>query len=508
MVAKKRVSCGITLVIVSSIVSLISISLLDLSTLSLTINQVGKAISAVHTVQTPVCRDGYVFMRNRILPEDVTNIETRKIPKLIHFIVQSKCIPNALAESINSTWYSLEDHSIYFHDPEDIRKFTSRGKEGMFPSIDDAFNCAKFSRAKFEIARFAILWELGGIAIDINQIPDPAILENNVLVKDDEECVFENKDKDKANPRFLSCAPQHSALYVAITLYMNQFNIVNECFDKEFCSMDKLQNEMYLGFMFRIKSMMKRGESVDKSVRRNFFINQPFFFNMNITQIYPTDGHQLFTPIEIQNGDIDLKVLSQDKYESQCKAFMVYDNNSYDVNMESLLEVLVGKDQVTTFQEEKSQSGTCPSDLKFVPSFLDANTTTSNSKIPKIIHMTSKSHCFTEAFLNNIKRWFVDGYSFFLHDDDAVDRLIFGREWPQFPLLKESLTCIPSGAGKADIWRYLMLWEYGGIYTDIDNAPGSQLFFDNHTSAITDDMDAFFEQERGGFPSQYFFASK
>ena len=122
--------------------------------------------------------------------------------------------------------------------------------------------------------------------------------------------------------------------------------------------------------------------------------------------------------------------------------------------------------------------------------------------------MTSKTNCVTQVVLNNIRRWFVDGYSFFLHDDEAVDRLIFGREWPEFPLLAESLSCITSGAGKTDLWRNLLLWEYGGIYSEIDNAPGSELFFANHTSAITDDMDAFFEQGKEGYPSQYFFASK
>ena len=41
-----------------------------------------------------------------------------------------------------------------------------------------------------------------------------------------------------------------------------------------------------------------------------------------------------------------------------------------------------------------------------------------------------------------------------------------------------------------------------GIYTDMDNSPGPLL---NETT-ITDDIDAFFLQEKGGFLSQYFFA--
>jgi hypothetical protein len=39
----------------------------------------------------------------------------------------------------------------------------------------------------------------------------------------------------------------------------------------------------------------------------------------------------------------------------------------------------------------------------------------------------------------------------------------------------------------------------------MDNAPGYQF---NNGSIIADDDDALFEVERGGFPSQYFYASK
>jgi len=84
--------------------------------------------------------------------------------------------------------------------------------------------------------------------------------------------------------------------------------------------------------------------------------------------------------------------------------------------------------------------------------------------------------------------------------------------------LKQAIKCINSGAGLADIWRYLLLWEYGGIYTDLDNAPGP-LFVSNNTlkdgdgnasastsTIISGEMDALFEVEIGRFPSQYFFA--
>ena len=148
----------------------------------------------------------------------------------------------------------------------------------------------------------------------------------------------------------------------------------------------------------------------------------------------------------------------------------------------------------------------CPEGLVLVkdsidPSFYEKTQRT----IPKVIHMTSKSRCMTQSFADNVDKWRFAGHSLFLHDDDAVDRLI-NRQWSEFPHIQVALQCMVPGASIADLWRYLILWVFGGIYTDIDNAPGPLLW--NETgSAITNETDALFEQERDGFPSQYFFAA-
>ena len=84
-----------------------------------------------------------------------------------------------------------------------------------------------------------------------------------------------------------------------------------------------------------------------------------------------------------------------------------------------------------------------------------------------------------------------------------MDRLL-QRHWPEFPQLQLMQSCILSGAAKADIWRLLVLWEYGGIYTDIDNAP--EPLFKNGT-AIANEDDSFFVMDRIGTLSQYFMAA-
>lgn len=89
---------------------------------------------------------------------------------------------------------------------------------------------------------------------------------------------------------------------------------------------------------------------------------------------------------------------------------------------------------------------------------------THTRKIPKIVHVTSFTRCMTPPFLDNLDKWRLPDHSFYFHDEMAVDRLL-AKYWPEFPQLQLMQKCTVSGAAKADIWRLLVLWEYGGIYT-------------------------------------------
>ena len=126
-------------------------------------------------------------------------------------------------------------------------------------------------------------------------------------------------------------------------------------------------------------------------------------------------------------------------------------------------------------------------------------------KIPRLLHFTSKSRCMTQSFANNIQRWkhtLGSKYSIYIHDDIAMDKFMYQRQWMEFPELPELLSCITAGAAKADVWRYLMIWEYGGIYSDMDSAPNT---FGVDTISTQDD--AWFPLESLGIPAQYWFAA-
>ena len=120
-------------------------------------------------------------------------------------------------------------------------------------------------------------------------------------------------------------------------------------------------------------------------------------------------------------------------------------------------------------------SSTHPNDSSSSSSLLS-----SRRRIPPMVHVTSKTRCMTPAFLDNLDKWRFPGYGFHVHDEEAMDRLLT-KYWPEFPHLQWiQQHCMISGAAKADLWRLLVLWEYGGIYTDIDNAPGKD--FQNGTA--------------------------
>ena len=97
-------------------------------------------------------------------------------------------------------------------------------------------------------------------------------------------------------------------------------------------------------------------------------------------------------------------------------------------------------------------------------------------KIPKIIHLSMKSRCLPNDLAHGVQKWkdAMPDHSLYFHDDDAVDRLL-QSDWPEFPDLQDVLKCVRKGAMKIDVWRILVLYRYGGFYTDIDNWPGPKV---------------------------------
>ena len=94
------------------------------------------------------------------------------------------------------------------------------------------------------------------------------------------------------------------------------------------------------------------------------------------------------------------------------------------------------------------------------------NPATTPQRIPRIIWQTMKSNmvppimkAYADSWINLNPEY---EYRFFA-DGDVV---AFIQE--EFPHFLEGYNNIKYGASKADLWRYLVLYKYGGVYADID----------------------------------------
>ena len=99
----------------------------------------------------------------------------------------------------------------------------------------------------------------------------------------------------------------------------------------------------------------------------------------------------------------------------------------------------------------------------------------SYQKIPRIIHQTFKKNTVTDIFYHNA-RSFIDlnpEYQYEFYDDERVKQFIENFDCTEFTFDRNTLikayNDIKPGAGKADIFRYLVIYELGGVYIDIDS---------------------------------------
>ena len=87
-------------------------------------------------------------------------------------------------------------------------------------------------------------------------------------------------------------------------------------------------------------------------------------------------------------------------------------------------------------------------------------------KIPKIIWQTMKTNEVPDVMSAYASTW-IDlnpEYEYCFHDDVDVIEFITNS----FPEYLDGYSKLKYGASKADLWRYLIMYKYGGVYADID----------------------------------------
>ena len=157
---------------------------------------------------------------------------------------------------------------------------------------------------------------------------------------------------------------------------------------------------------------------------------------------------------------------------------------------------------LTTGVNETQQEQQCKTDPNMVFIHDQVLPINHSKKIPNIVHQTTKSRCLHSKLAPISQVWRdLEGWSYYLHDDDAIWNLVYGREWPEFPHLKTVIRCLKSMTAVSDVWRYLVLWEYGGMYVDLDSVPNTWT-----PDFLAPEDDAYFVVENYRAPSQYWMA--
>jgi len=92
------------------------------------------------------------------------------------------------------------------------------------------------------------------------------------------------------------------------------------------------------------------------------------------------------------------------------------------------------------------------------------------SNIPKNIFQTHKSFNYIKTkpkLLNAVKSWtkFSNEFNYYFYNDKMCEN--FMKE--HFDgVIYNAYIMLPMGVMKADLWRYCIIYKYGGIYSDID----------------------------------------
>ena len=91
---------------------------------------------------------------------------------------------------------------------------------------------------------------------------------------------------------------------------------------------------------------------------------------------------------------------------------------------------------------------------------------TAKKQIPKIIHQTYGSQSLSSTLRYFVQSWreLNPGWEIRFYDDEAC--LNFVKQ--EFPEYLEAYLTLPKSVERSDFFRYMIIYKYGGVYTDID----------------------------------------
>ncbi|KAL3782886.1 hypothetical protein HJC23_006938, partial [Cyclotella cryptica] len=142
-------------------------------------------------------------------------LKPRKIPRIMHMTMKSRCLPPDLAIVTNAWKEALPYHSFYFHDDDAVeRVFQLNWKE--FPQLKSMMRCIKLKGAmKIDVWRMLVVYLFGGIYADIDVPPGPNFTEISPIKADDEAFFFSDA-WTRPSQWFFAMEPKHPVGYYTV----------------------------------------------------------------------------------------------------------------------------------------------------------------------------------------------------------------------------------------------------------------------------------------------------
>lgn len=115
--------------------------------------------------------------------------------------------------------------------------------------------------------------------------------------------------------------------------------------------------------------------------------------------------------------------------------------------------------------------------MKSLPTTVQPNNTVlinNNQIIPRVIYQTWKSNEMPDYLYNCAYTWIDKNpdYRYEFYDDTRLEKFIYNFDCSNFSFSKEQLikayNSYAHPVGRADLWRYLIMYSNGGVYMDID----------------------------------------
>lgn len=109
---------------------------------------------------------------------------------------------------------------------------------------------------------------------------------------------------------------------------------------------------------------------------------------------------------------------------------------------------------------------------------------TQRSNITKIVIQTSREKP-NEIILNNFKQVLSPGWQYKHFNDDEIIEFFKNNYLEEFPDVIAKFYSMPSGAHKADLFRYYYIYIHGGVFVDSDGV------LETNTDNLVKDVDFF-----------------